>query len=71
VKDKLYTVINDFLHDTLQPTIQSFKSYADLLGNESINISHKKIIEMLNHLIKRCDDVKNGLYEIVNEGGEK
>jgi len=68
--NKLYTIINDFIHDTLQPTMQCINSYKELLENPQLNINHKKLIEIFNHILKRCQDVKDGLLDIVNKGGD-
>lgn len=68
--DKLLIVINGFIHDTIIPTQQSLKSYADLLENPSISICRKKEIEILKHCLKRITDMREELLEVVNRGGE-
>lgn len=64
---EFYKSVNDFLHDTINPTCQCLKSYVELLHNPQLKIDRKKEIEVLNHCLKRCVDMKTELLELVNK----
>ncbi len=70
MNNNLYIIINDFLHDTLVPTIQCVNSYRILLKNPAIDIDKKRIIEILDIILKRCNDIREGLLDIINKEEE-
>jgi len=66
-----YEKINEIRHEIISAR-QCFKSYHDLLDNPQINISHKKLREILHKCDERCgqltDLILNGVNAKENDG---
>jgi hypothetical protein len=61
-----FSALDKIRHDIISIE-QSFKSYHDLLGNQQINISHKKLAEILHKCCGRCRELNSLLLNGVKE----
>ena len=57
---------SQIIHDLTQAG-QMFKSYADLMENNYLNLSHKKMKEICQRCAQRCLDTRNLILEGVKD----
>ena len=67
MNNDLYKIIDDFIHDSIIPLMQSLKAHIELIHNDSYHISPKILSDILN----RLDKLRQDLLGLVNKTEEK